>query len=55
MTNYVIDLFNRSIGGGRVLPENEELPEPLKTGKKTVRGCRRSRNRPSPREKKASR
>jgi NitT/TauT family transport system ATP-binding protein len=34
MTNYVIDLFNRSIGGGRVLPENDEVPEPLKTGKK---------------------
>ena len=34
MTNYVIDLFNRSIGGGRALPENEEPPEPPKTGKK---------------------
>jgi NitT/TauT family transport system ATP-binding protein len=34
MTNYVIDLFNRSIGGGRVPAENEELLEPLKTAKK---------------------
>jgi len=34
VTNYVIDLFNRSIGGGRALPENDALPEPLKTGKK---------------------
>jgi len=34
MTNYVIDLFNHSIGGTRVSTENEELPEPLKTGKK---------------------
>ena len=34
MTNYVIDLFNRSIGGGRVPSENDELPEPPKTGKK---------------------
>jgi NitT/TauT family transport system ATP-binding protein len=34
MTNYVIDLFNRSIGGTRISTENEELPEPLKTGKK---------------------
>jgi NitT/TauT family transport system ATP-binding protein len=34
MTNYVIDLFNRSMGGGRALPENEELPEPPKNGKK---------------------
>jgi NitT/TauT family transport system ATP-binding protein len=34
MTNYVIDLFNRSMGGGRALPENEEPPEPSKNGKK---------------------
>jgi NitT/TauT family transport system ATP-binding protein len=34
MTNYVIDLFNRSIGGGRVPSEDDELPQPLKTGKK---------------------
>jgi NitT/TauT family transport system ATP-binding protein len=34
MTNYVIDLFNRSIGGTRVSTENEDLPEPLKIGKK---------------------
>jgi sulfonate transport system ATP-binding protein len=34
MTNYVIDLFNRSMGGGRAIPENEELPEPPKNGKK---------------------
>ena len=34
MTNYVIDLFNRSIGGGRVPADHEEVREPLKTGKK---------------------
>jgi NitT/TauT family transport system ATP-binding protein len=34
MTNYVIDLFNRSIGGGRVPPENDDLLEPPKNGKK---------------------
>jgi NitT/TauT family transport system ATP-binding protein len=34
MTNYVIDLFNRSLGGTRVSTENEELPEPLKNGTK---------------------
>lgn len=33
MTNYVIDLFNRSIGVGRVPPENEVLPLPPKSGK----------------------
>jgi NitT/TauT family transport system ATP-binding protein len=35
MTNYVIDLFNRSIGGGRVPSENDDLPVPPKSGKKT--------------------
>jgi NitT/TauT family transport system ATP-binding protein len=35
MTNYVIDLFNRSIGGGRGPAENEELLEPPNSGKKT--------------------
>src|ERR1700734_147637 len=34
MTNYVIDLFNRSIGGGRVPLENDELPGPPKLAKK---------------------
>jgi NitT/TauT family transport system ATP-binding protein len=34
MTNYVIDLFNRSIGGGRVPLENDDLPGPLKNGMK---------------------
>ena len=33
MTNYVIDLFTRSIGGGRVPLENEVLPLPPKSGK----------------------
>jgi NitT/TauT family transport system ATP-binding protein len=27
MTNYVLDLISRSIAGGRVLPEHEEMPE----------------------------
>jgi NitT/TauT family transport system ATP-binding protein len=35
MTNYVIDLFSRSIGGGRVPIEGVDLPERLKNGKKT--------------------
>ncbi len=34
MTNYVIDLFSRSIGGGRVPIESVDLAEPLKNGKK---------------------
>lgn len=33
MTNYVIDLFNRSVGGGRTLAENDVLPEPSKSDK----------------------
>jgi len=33
MTNYVIDLFNRSIGGGRVPIVTDESPVPLKAGK----------------------
>jgi NitT/TauT family transport system ATP-binding protein len=33
MTNYVLDLFNRSIAGGRVLPEHEELSERVKPKK----------------------
>jgi NitT/TauT family transport system ATP-binding protein len=35
MTRYVIDLFNRSKGGGVVQAENDELPEPLKVEKKS--------------------
>ncbi|MGA7794826.1 MAG: ABC transporter ATP-binding protein [Candidatus Acidiferrales bacterium] len=34
MTNYVIDLFSRSIGGGRMPIESVDLAEPLKNGKK---------------------
>jgi NitT/TauT family transport system ATP-binding protein len=33
MTNYVLDLFNRSIAGGRVLPEHDELSEQAKPNK----------------------
>jgi ABC-type bacteriocin/lantibiotic exporter with double-glycine peptidase domain len=33
MTNYVIDLFNRSIGGARAPIGNEVLPLPPKSGK----------------------
>jgi NitT/TauT family transport system ATP-binding protein len=33
MTNYVLDLISRSISGGRVLPEHEELSERVKTRK----------------------
>ena len=34
MTNYVIDLFHRSIGGGRVPLENDDPPGPLENGMK---------------------
>ena len=33
MTNYVLDLISRSIAGGRVLPEHEELPERVRPKK----------------------
>jgi NitT/TauT family transport system ATP-binding protein len=36
MTNYVMDLINRSMGGGRVLPENEERPKPSRNGNRAV-------------------
>jgi NitT/TauT family transport system ATP-binding protein len=36
MTNYVIDLFNRSIGGARAPIGNELLPESPKSGKRTA-------------------
>jgi NitT/TauT family transport system ATP-binding protein len=50
MTNYVVDLFNRSIGGTRVPPEYEELPEPLKTGKKAFTVPDLRQTAPSPRK-----
>jgi NitT/TauT family transport system ATP-binding protein len=34
MTNYVIDMINRSIGGSRVPLAHDVLPEPQKAGKK---------------------
>ena len=34
MTNYVLDLFNRSVGGGRVPPESGELPGPPRAVKR---------------------
>jgi NitT/TauT family transport system ATP-binding protein len=34
MTNYVIDMINRSIGGSRVPTDDDDLPEPLKSSKK---------------------
>ena len=33
MTNYVLDLISRSIAGGRVLPESDELSEQIKPRK----------------------
>jgi NitT/TauT family transport system ATP-binding protein len=36
MTNYVIDLFNRSIGGGRAPAENDELPGRPIAGKRAL-------------------
>jgi NitT/TauT family transport system ATP-binding protein len=38
MTNYVIDLISRSIAGGRVLPESDELPEQVKPRKEPPAG-----------------
>jgi NitT/TauT family transport system ATP-binding protein len=35
MTNYVLDLISRSISGGRVLPEHEELSERAKSRKES--------------------
>jgi NitT/TauT family transport system ATP-binding protein len=34
MTNYVMDLINRSMGGGRALPESDEPAKPARNGKK---------------------
>jgi ABC-type bacteriocin/lantibiotic exporter with double-glycine peptidase domain len=34
MTNYVLDLFNRSGDSGRSPTEVEQLPQPFKSGKK---------------------
>ena len=51
MTNYVIDLFNRSIGGSRVPPENEELPEtPSPVVKESVDSQLRHAARPQRKE-----
>ncbi len=51
MTNYVIDLFDRSNGGGRVQTENGATPEPLKTGKNISAGADFQKTaEPSPRE-----
>src|SRR6202158_304178 len=36
MSNYVLDLISRSIAGGRVLPEHEELSEGAKPGKDSL-------------------
>jgi NitT/TauT family transport system ATP-binding protein len=36
MTNYVMDLINRSIGGGRALPECDEPAKPARNGKKAL-------------------
>jgi hypothetical protein len=36
MTNYVMDLINRSIGGGRALPESDEPAKPARNGKKAL-------------------
>jgi ABC-type multidrug transport system fused ATPase/permease subunit len=38
MTNYVLDLISRSIAGGRVLPESDELPEQVKPRKEPPAG-----------------
>jgi NitT/TauT family transport system ATP-binding protein len=36
MSNYVLDLFSRSIAVGRVLPEREDLPERANPGKDAI-------------------
>src|SRR5712675_2018163 len=38
MSNYVLDLFSRSIAGGRVLPERDELSERVKPRKDAPTG-----------------
>src|SRR2546427_3908715 len=38
MSNYVLDLFSRSIAGGRVLPERDELSERVKPRKEAPTG-----------------
>jgi NitT/TauT family transport system ATP-binding protein len=51
MTNYVLDLINRSIGGGRVLPEHEELAEREKPAKDSSVDVRISQPQaPAPKE-----
>jgi NitT/TauT family transport system ATP-binding protein len=51
MTNYVLDLINRSIGGGRVLPEHEELAEREKPAKDSPIDLRVSQTQaPAPKE-----
>jgi NitT/TauT family transport system ATP-binding protein len=51
MTNSVLDLFNRSMGGGKVQSENGEAPESLKTGKDiSARADFQKTAEPSPRE-----
>jgi NitT/TauT family transport system ATP-binding protein len=50
MTNYVLDMIQRSIGGGRVLPEHEELSERPKPKKDSAVDIAFSRQ-PCPPEK----
>src|ERR1700722_3986593 len=38
MSNYVLDLINRSISGGRVLPEHEKLSERVKSAEEQRAG-----------------
>jgi NitT/TauT family transport system ATP-binding protein len=51
MTNYVLDLINRSMGGGRPPSENDVLPEPPKNGKRAyVDAALRETDRPARKE-----
>jgi NitT/TauT family transport system ATP-binding protein len=51
MTNYVLDLINRSIGGGRAVPEHEELAEREKPAKDSPVDIRISQAQaPAPKE-----
>ena len=51
MTNYVLDLINRSIGGGRAVPEHEELAEREKPAKDSPIDLRGSQAQaPAPKE-----
>jgi sulfonate transport system ATP-binding protein len=50
MTNYVLDLISRSIAGGRVLPESDELSEQIKPRKDPPAGDTTPQGQPDSRK-----